>query len=211
MKRTRVKFCGITCREDAHAAAEAGADSVGFLFYPPAPAALTAEEAAAAAAALPPFVSTVALFVNAAAEEVRRVITALNPALLQFHGDEAADFCRRFERPYLKACRVKNAEDIAAAAAAHPDCSGLLLDAYAEGCRGGSGQQFDWEHIPFDCPLPLIIAGGLNADNVGDLIRAARPWGVDTSSGIAEINDRRRKNSDKMKAFMKSVRDADIH
>lgn len=214
--RTRVKFCGISAAADAAAAARAGADAIGFVFYAPAAAAVTAAQAAAAAAALPPFVQTVALFVDAPAREVFAVQKTLRPHLLQFHGDETREFCAQFAQPYIKACRVRGAADITNTARAHPNCAALLLDAYVENRPGGTGQQFDWSHIPRAAAAdnsppqpPLIIAGGLTAENVGALIRAARPWAVDVSGGICEDTNRRRKNWDKMTAFIRSVRHAD--
>ena len=210
--RTRVKFCGITRVEDAAAAAQLGADAVGFVFYPAAAAAVTPADAAAIRATLPAFVDAVALFVNPAAEQVHEVITAMRPQLLQFHGSEDAAFCAQFGLPYLKSCAVTSGADITAAAEAHPHCAGLLLDAAPTepgGQPGGTGRTFDWQHIPAQSPRPLIIAGGLTPDNVGGLVRQVRPWGVDVSSGIAEPDDRRRKNQGKMAAFMQQIHDAD--
>lgn len=208
--RTRIKFCGITCAEDAGAAAAAGADAVGFVFYPPAAAAVDAETAAAIAAQLPPFVATVALFVNHSAGEVERITSILRPQWLQFHGDEDAAYCRQFGMPYIKACRVRAAEDIAATVAAHPDAAGLLLDAHVEGLPGGTGQSFDWSLLPPQADKPLIVAGGLTQATVGELVRRQQPWGVDTSTGVAEDSNRRRKNSDKMQAFVREVYEANI-
>lgn len=210
--RTRIKFCGITNPACAAAAARAGADAVGFVFYPPAPVAVDAEAAARAAAALPPFVAKVALFVDAEVDTVRRVVEVLRPQYLQFHGGEDAAFCRQFNTPYIKARRVRAAADIRAARAEHPDCCALLLDAYADDKPGGTGKTFDWSLLPSGGGgAPLIVAGGLTAENVGGLIRAARPWAVDVSSGVAEDGNRRRKNYDKMKSFYANVRDADFH
>lgn len=206
--RPRVKFCGITCAEDALAAAHLGADAVGLVFYPQAAVALSPAEAAAVRAVLPPFVSAVALFVDAPAAAVQEVITTVRPHLLQFHGSEDAAFCTQFGLPYLKVCRLHDGSEAAATAAAHPHCSGLLLDAASRDAPGGTGKTFDWELIPAQCALPLIVAGGLHAGNVGALLQQVRPWGVDVSSGIAEDGTRRRKNWDKMASFMKVVRDA---
>lgn len=206
--RTRVKFCGITCAEDAAAAAACGADAIGLNFHPPAAVAVSPDEAAGIARRLPPFVEVVALFVNAESAAVRAAADAARPHLLQFHGEEEAGFCMQFGVPYIKVCRVQSAEDIRRAAAAHPECRALLLDSHVAGTPGGSGRRFDWRLIPSDLELPLIVAGGLTAENVGEVVRQVRPWGVDVSSGIAGEN-RRRKNQSRMRDFMRSVQHAD--
>ncbi|MCH9757854.1 MAG: phosphoribosylanthranilate isomerase [Proteobacteria bacterium] len=207
--RTRVKFCGMTNPADAHAAAAAGADAIGFVLYPPAKVAIDARTAAAIAATMPPFVEIVALFVNATAAEIRQTIDILKPHTLQFHGEEPADFCCNFGLPYIKSCHVQSTDDIRRTAAAHPHCRALLLDTYVAGVAGGSGQSFDWQKIPANCPHPLIVAGGLTAANVGTLINQVHPWAVDASSGIACEDNRRQKNYDKIADFMRSVQDAD--
>ena len=210
MRRTRIKFCGITCAEDAQAAAAAGADAVGMVLHPPSPSAVDIDGAADIVRALPPFVESVALLVNAAPDFVGELIRRARPSLLQFHGDESVDECHASGMPYIKACRVGAAEDIAQTIAEHrDDAKGILLDAKAEKIYGGSGKKFDWTLIPADSPLPLIIAGGLTAETVGELIVARRPWAVDVSSGIGCNNDRRRKDSDKMRAFIGEARHAD--
>lgn len=209
--RTRIKFCGITCVEDALAAAAAGADAVGFVFHTPAAAAVDAATAGAIATRLPPFVAAVALFVNHSCSEVENIIHTVRPQWLQFHGDEDATHCRQFGLPYIKACRVRAAGDIEAMTAAHPDAAGILLDAHVPGIPGGTGQTFDWSLLPPQPDKPLIVAGGLTATLVGQLVRQCRPWGVDTSTGVAEDNNRRRKNSDKMQAFVREVYEANIH
>lgn len=210
--RTRVKFCGIVRPEDARAAARLGADAVGAVLYPRSPSAVSVAEAAAIFRAAQPLIATVALFVNADSAFVAETIKIARPSLLQFHGDEESEFCESFGFPYIKACRVAAAEDIATAAKLHPRAAALLLDYKSENEYGGTGKSFDWNWIPdnsdFASP-PLIIAGGLRPDNVGDLLRRRRPRGVDVSGGIAERGDRRRKNSDTMKAFLHSVQNAD--
>ena len=207
--RTRVKFCGIVRPEDAVAAAAAGADAIGAVFYPPSPAFANAETGAAVFAAAPPFVETVALFADAehgfAADMIRRV----RPSVLQFHGDEDAAYCESFNMPYIKAARVGAAEDIARAFAEYGGARGILLDAKIPGKYGGGGEPFDWNLIPAERPAPLIIAGGLTAENAGALVLAHRPWAVDVSGGIAEDGCKRRKDFAKMEAFIKGVRDAD--
>lgn len=208
-RRTRVKFCGIGCGEDVAAAVAAGGDALGFVFYPPAEVAVTVAAAAAMVGGLPPFVTTVALFVNAEAALVEEVVRTVRPNLLQFHGDEEAGFCTRFGVPYVRACRVRTAADIAAAAAAHPAAVGILADAFVPGRRGGTGARFDWGLIPRGLAVPLIVAGGLTAENVGGLVREVRPFAVDVSGGVAEMGCRRRKNFGKMRDFVKKVAEAD--
>ncbi|MGI9338721.1 MAG: phosphoribosylanthranilate isomerase [Gammaproteobacteria bacterium] len=205
-KRTAVKFCGITTPQDAIAAGEAGADAVGMVFYPLAKVAIDAEAGGEIMRALPPPVCGVALFVNADAGRVRDIINIVRPHLLQFHGDEDAAFCTSFGLPYLKACRVAAAGDIATTCAAHPQAAAVLADNKA---GGGSGRVFDWDLLPPSLPLPLVIAGGLFADNVGDAVVRFSPFAVDVSGGIAEDGDRRRKECGKMRAFIKAVRDAE--
>ena len=208
MPRTRVKFCGITNVEDALAAAHFGADAIGLVFYPPAATAMDLPSAAAIVRALPPFITPVALFVNAKATVVKEVITTVRPALLQFHGDESAEECAQYGVPYIKACRARDRQAVAETLAEHSgQACGLLLDAAVKGQYGGSGQLFDWNLIPKESPLRLIVAGGLTAATVGDLIRHHQPFAVDVSSGIA-ADDKRRKNWDKMRKFMETINNA---
>lgn len=184
MKRVRTKICGITRLQDVQAAAQAGADALGFVFYAPSPRAVSTETARELIAATPAFVTTVGLFVNPQADEVRAVLDAVPLDLLQFHGDESAEFCRQFGRPWIKAVRVQSSEQIVAAFDLYPDASGLLVDAYDPALFGGSGKTFDWSLIPDLRPLPLILAGGLNSANVAAAIRLTRPWAVDVSGGV---------------------------
>ena len=209
MARTRIKFCGIVRPEDARAAATAGADAIGMVFYPPSPVALDAESAAAVCRAAPPFVETVALFVNAAPEFVADIVRRVRPSLLQFHGDESAEYCESFNAPYIKAARVAAAEDITRAFREYGGARGILLDSKTPGKYGGSGKSFDWNLIPSAPPLPLIIAGGLTAKTAGALTAAHRPWAVDVSSGIAADDDKRRKDFGKMELFIQAVQKAD--
>ena len=159
MNRVRIKICGITRVEDALAAAAAGADAVGLVFFAGSKRCVDAARAREIVAALPPFVSAVGLFVNAAEDEVRRVLDSVPLDLLQFHGDEDAAYCRRFGRPYLKAVRVRSADDIRRAQAAYPDVRALLLDAYVEGEYGGTGRSFDWSLLPQDLGQNWVLAG----------------------------------------------------
>lgn len=205
---TRVKICGITRNEDALACAQAGADAIGLVFYPPSPRYVEVARAAAIARALPPFVSTVGLFVNPTAEQVEAVLRELHLDLLQFHGDEAPEFCRRFGVPYLKALRVKARVDLVQYALRYQDAKGLLLDAYVEGTPGGTGQAFDWGLIPAELPLPVVLSGGLEAANVAQAIKRVRPWAVDVSSGVEAAKGI--KDAAKIAAFIGGVRSAEV-
>src|SRR5574341_1207664 len=181
--RTRVKICGITRREDAVAAAHAGADAIGLVFYPPSPRFLSVERAREIRDALPPFVQSVALFVNADAAQVSQVIGRVHPALLQFHGDEPPAFCAQFGLPYLKACRVMPGVDLLKYLRSYATASGWLLDSHVEE-YGGVGARFDWSLVPAQLERPWVLSGGLAPDNVGAAVRRVRPWAVDVSSGV---------------------------
>ena len=205
---TAVKICGITRHEDAQAAAHLGAQAVGFVFCAQSPRHIAIERAREIALALPPFVTTVGLFVNPAAGEVENVLKAVPLSLLQFHGEEAPAFCGGFGVPFIKAARVKPGLDLIQYARQYHAARGLLLDAYVDGTHGGTGTAFDWSLIPSDRPLPVILSGGLNPENVGEAIRRVLPWAVDVSSGVETspgIKDPR-----KIAAFIKEVRSADV-
>jgi len=204
--RTRVKICGITRMVDARTAAEAGADAIGLVFYPPSPRFLSREQARTVRRALPPFVGAVALFVNAGREEVARVLDEVRPDALQFHGEESPDFCEQFGVPYIKACRVREGVDLLEYLGPYSGASGWLADAYVE-AYGGTGTSFDWSVVPRRRSLPLVLSGGLTSDNVGDAIRLVRPWGVDVSSGVESAPGI--KDAARIAAFIKEVRNAD--
>lgn len=206
-RRIRVKFCGMTDAQDAARAAALGADALGMVFFPPAQTAVSEAEARAVARAAPPLVSRVALFVNPRESEVAAAIAAARPHCLQFHGEESPAFCAGFGIPYIKAFRIRGAEDIRRARDAHPDASGILLDSFSEKVPGGSGESFGWE-LARDFSRPFILAGGLTAENVGAAISSCRPWAVDVSSGTAVAGNRRRKDFVKMRAFMEAVNHA---
>lgn len=201
---TRVKICGITRLEDALVAARAGADALGFVFYPPSPRAVTAEVAGSIVRQLPAFVTATGLFVDASADEVNSVLEQVPLDLLQFHGDESPEFCQSFGRPYIKALRMQPGVDIAALANSYAGARGILLDAYVAGVPGGTGQVFDWQAIPQALAKPLILAGGLNVDNAGLAIEQVQPWAVDVSGGVEA--DKGIKDAEKVHAFMRAVR-----
>ncbi len=182
--RSRVKICGITSVEDALHAARSGADAIGLLFYGPSPRAVTPEQVGAIVASLPPFVTTVGLFVDAEPDFVNGVLERVPLDLLQFHGDESPDYCDSFGRPYMKAIRMREGVDLQHEAAVYAAARALLVDAYQPGVPGGTGETFDWGRIPASLEKPLVLAGGLNADNVEAAVRQVRPWAVDVSGGV---------------------------
>lgn len=204
--KTRIKICGLTREADVDAAVAAGADAIGFVFYPPSPRYVTAQRAAELARRIPPFVDTVGLFVNAAPADVLATCAAVPLNLLQFHGDEDADYCRQFARPWLRAARVRPGLDLVEFARSFADARGLLLDAFVEG-YGGGGHVFDWTLIPPGLPGHLVLSGGLNAANVGDAIERVRPVAVDVSSGVEA--GKGIKDHQKIAAFVAAVRKAD--
>ncbi len=205
--RTRVKICGITRTGDARAAADAGADAIGLVFYPPSPRYLSVERAVEIRDALPPFVQTVALFVNADAAQVAQVIGRAHPAMLQFHGDEPPEFCAQFGLPFVKACRIGPGTDALAYLAPYGRAAAWLVDSRVPE-YGGVGERFDWSLVPKERSRPLILSGGLDRGNVGSAIRAVRPWGVDVSSGVESAKGI--KDAAKMAAFVSEVRNADV-
>lgn len=206
MSVVRSKICGITRIEDALAAVDAGAAALGFVFYAKSPRAVSVEQARAIIAALPPFVTTVGLFVNASRCELLEILEAVPLDLLQFHGDETPAECADFNRPYIKALRVKAGDDIAAQCDAFVGARGILLDAYVAGIPGGTGQAFDWSLIPRSLSKPIILAGGLSATNVGAAIAQVRPYAVDVSGGV-ELS-KGVKDPAKIAAFMREVQTA---
>lgn len=204
----RVKICGITRVEDALSCARLGADAIGLVFYASSPRNVTVEQARAILAALPPFITTVGLFVDAQAVEVQAVLDQLPLDVLQFHGNEPVQYCRSFGRPYLKALRVKPGVDLVQYASAYSGARALLLDAHIEGVAGGSGQTFDWSLIPPRLPLPVVLSGGLSPDNVAEGIRRIQPAAVDVSSGVEAAKGI--KDTEKISAFMQGVRNASL-
>ncbi len=207
MHRTRVKICGLTRPDQARAAAALGADAIGLVFYPPSPRYLDWGQARRIAGAVPPFVTVVGLFVNAEPATVREALREVPQLqLLQFHGEEDEAYCRAFGRPYIKAARVRPELDLVKYAFSFPTAQGLVLDAFVEG-YGGGGQTFDWSLIPARLPLPIILSGGLDPQNVAQAVRSLRPWAVDVSSGVESA--RGIKDESKMAAFIAGVRDGE--
>jgi phosphoribosylanthranilate isomerase len=217
MQRTRTKICGITRVEDLRSAVSAGADALGFVFYPKSPRYVSPEQFALLAREVPPYVSSVALFVNPTAEEVEAVAGAGQVSLIQFHGDETAGQCaaiaERVKRPFVRAYRVKPdtaASDLLscelAYRAASPWFSGLLLDAYVD-AYGGAGKVFDWSLIPKELAPRVVLSGGLSVQNATDAVVRVRPFAVDISSGVEQ--EKGIKDARKIAAFIAAVRAAD--
>lgn len=207
MSTSRVKICGLTRENDVEAAVRAGADAIGFVFAPGSKRMLDAARAAQLATPVPAFVARVGLFMDQNAEEVARILQRVPLSLLQFHGAEDAAYCRQFGRPYIKALSAESGQDlihgVSRAEAEYEDAAGLLLDSHAPGGLGGTGQVFDWTRIG-QCRLPLVLAGGLTADNVAEAIRLVKPWAVDVSSGVEDAPGI--KNADAMRRFIKEAK-----
>lgn len=209
MFRTRVKICGITRLEDVHAAAAAGADALGFVFFDRSPRAVDAGQAAELVARTPAFVSAVGLFVDPTAEQVNEVLACAPLDMLQFHGEESPEFCASFGRPWIKAVRMREDVDLVIECERYAGARGVLLDTFVAGRAGGTGETFDWRRVPADLRTPVILAGGLNPDNVAEAIQSVRPWAVDVSGGVEERDERGNrpgiKSATALEAFMRGV------
>jgi len=206
--RTRIKVCGFTRVDDALAAAEAGVDAIGLVFYPPSPRNVTPAQAAVIVRALPPFVTSVALFVDADAATVRATRDTVGFDLAQYHGDETPERCDTADIPYIKALRVRPGLDLLHCSNQFSNARGVLLDAYQPGVPGGTGHRFDWSLIPDGLSLPLILSGGLDPGNVGEAVRRVRPYAVDVSSGVER--EKGIKCADLVRQFVKGVRNEDV-
>lgn len=200
----RVKVCGITRGEDAQAAIRYGADAVGFVFWLQSARYIDPAVAAKITASIPPFIVAVGVYVDPDVAWVEETIRVAKLSLLQFHGDEPPEFCNQFSLPYIKAIRVKSDTDLLQYAKRYRSASGLLLDTYAAGVPGGTGHTFDWQLIPSQLSLPLILSGGLNPDNVVSAIQQTKPWAVDVSSGVEASKGI--KDEKKIFAFMQGVK-----
>lgn len=201
--RTRIKICGITRPEDGLEAARLGADAIGLVFYGASPRHVTPPQAQAVLAALPPFVTRVGLFVDATVAEVRRVLDTVALDLLQFHGNETPEYCAQFGRSFIKVVRMREGVDLAAEAGRYAAAQGLLLDTYLPGTPGGTGSAFDWGRVPQGLAKPIILAGGLTAENVAEAVRQVRPYAVDVSGGVEQAKGI--KSAEKMAAFIRGV------
>ncbi|MCX7660208.1 MAG: phosphoribosylanthranilate isomerase [Caldimonas manganoxidans] len=205
-QRTRIKICGLTRQADVEAAVAAGADAIGLVFYDRSPRHVSLEQAVTLVRRLPPFVTPVGLFVNAAADEVRRACEAIPQLVLQFHGDETPQDCEAAGRPYLRAARMAPGFDLLHFAQRFATAQAVLLDAHVEG-YGGGGKVFDWSLIPPGVPCPVVLSGGLNPANVTDGVLQVRPWAVDVSSGVESAKGI--KDASAIRRFCEAVREAD--
>ncbi len=205
--RTRVKICGITRVEDAQAASAAGADAIGLVFYRPSPRNVTLERARSIATQMPPFIATVAVFVNPSREEVEQVIRECGVTLLQFHGEESPEFCAGFSRPYIKAARIRPGLDLIKYLAPYASARAWMLDAFHGDLWGGTGGAFDWSLVPEGMARPVILSGGLTVDNVAGAIRSVKPYAVDVSSGVEASKGI--KDAAKIAAFIGAVQNED--
>ncbi|WP_138518513.1 phosphoribosylanthranilate isomerase [Limnobacter alexandrii] len=206
--RTRIKLCGFQTEDTVRAATRAGADAVGFVFYPPSPRHIEVKQAGLLARCLGAWQTPVALFVNPQADFVNSVISEIPNVLLQFHGDESPEFCESFLRPYLKAIRMKAGVDLRVESARFESAQALLVDSWSE-AYGGTGHTFDWSLLPKAGELKqaLVLSGGLDAGNVEQAIHGLQPYGVDVSSGIESA--RGIKSIEKIEMFCKAVQKAD--
>lgn len=205
---TAIKICGITREADGLAAAQTGAQALGFVFYGKSPRHVSPARAHELMRVLPPFITSVGLFVNATAEVVKDTLREVRLDLMQFHGDETPEYCMQFGVPFIKAVRVRPGLDLLQYARDFHHAKALLLDAYVDGTHGGTGQTFDWSLIPRNLPLPVVLSGGLTPDNVSEAVRAVRPWAVDVSSGVE--SSKGIKDAAKIAAFISGVRNADV-
>tara|TARA_R110002049_G_scaffold252263_1_gene426788 strand:- start:91049 stop:91672 length:624 start_codon:yes stop_codon:yes gene_type:complete len=205
MARTRIKFCGITRQEDLQIAADLGVDAIGLVFCPVSPRAVNAQQARSLIDQCGPFITSVGLFMNQDAGTISSLIEKIPVDMLQFHGDESEQFCASFGLPYLKSIAMGGIGQ-SVPESDYPSASALLLDSNESGQPGGSGKQFNWANIPA-LEKPIILAGGLDANNVSDAIKQVRPYAVDVSSGIESAKGI--KDIAKMKNFVRAVRDAD--
>ena len=205
--KTQIKICGFTRPADAATAVALGVDSLGLVFYPPSPRHISIEQARDIAAAVPPFTSFTALFLNAEREEVERVLENIPVNLLQFHGTESPQFCQSFNRPYIKSVSMKSTANVIEYCAAYENARGFLLDSNVAGAAGGSGDVFDWSLIPKSPDVSLVLAGGLDVDNVRDAVFSVRPSAVDVSSGVESAKGI--KDTDLMQQFIANVKAVD--
>ncbi len=208
LMRTRVKICGFTRADDALAASNLGVDAIGLVFYGPSPRNVSIEQAAKIARGLPAFVSVVGLFVDADPSWIREVLSRVNIDCLQFHGDEAPEDCRVYDKPYIKAIRMRPDVDLAGIETRYADAAGLLLDAYHPGVQGGSGSGFDWDMIPRSGKLPMILAGGLSPENAALAVQQVGPYALDVSSGVEA--GKGVKDAAKMAAFIRKTNQATL-
>ena len=203
---TRIKICGITNLDDALTAIEAGADALGFNFVPHTPRYIEAQNAATIIDCLPPFITTVGLFVNEELAKIEAIANQCHLNVIQLHGDESPEFCDTLNRKSIKAFRIKDESSLSQLP--NYRASAYLLDTYVKGKMGGTGEVFDW-HLAVKAKQygPIVLAGGLNPDNVAGAVRQVHPYGVDVSSGVEAKPGR--KEPAKVRAFIRAVREVD--
>lgn len=212
MNAIRIKICGITSIADAQIAVEAGADAIGLVFYERSARAVSIDQARAIAASVGPFVTVVGLFVDADKAFVQGVLANVALHVLQFHGDESFEYCEAFQRPYLKAIRMRPELDVQQAIDSYPSAVGILLDAYRLGVPGGTGETFDWQRVPAQASRPIVLAGGLTPENVALAIQSTRVdgidevYGVDVSGGVESSPGK--KDAHKIEQFIHNARHA---
>jgi phosphoribosylanthranilate isomerase len=204
---TRIKCCGMTRVEDAVLAAGLGVDAIGLVFTERSRRRVSLAQARAIVDALPPFVATVALFMDDEARLVRQVLAEVRPTLLQFHGSESDAWCTQFAHPFLKVIAMGDGMAASSRFREHPHAAAILLDGHGAGEAGGTGKVFDWRVLPADLGVPMVLAGGLHAGNVGEAIRTARPFAVDVASGVESAPGV--KDPVKLAAFVRAVREVD--
>jgi len=202
--QTRIKICGITSLEDAQFAIKAGADALGFVFYPPSPRHIDLNTAITITHQLPPFITTTALFVNAKQGLINQVINQARIDCIQFHGDESPEACNLYHRPWIKAIRMKPEIDLIQLNQDYQQASALLLDSYIKGIPGGTGAQFNWSKIPPVLRPHIILAGGLTPLNISQAVEQVQPWAVDVSGGVEK--QKGVKDHDKIRQFIQAVR-----
>lgn len=207
--RTRIKICGITRLCDAQQVAELGGDAIGLVFHPQSSRAIELDAALQIRLAMPPFVTVTALFMNEDSGWIRQVLETVNPDCLQFHGEEAPEFCQQWSRPFIKAIPMGSVEDASRYAQQFPQAQGFLLDSNVAGRQGGSGDTFDWSKIPSTFDFPLVLAGGLNPSNVAAAITMVKPWGVDVSTGVEQSKGI--KDADLIDQLFKEVKRVDVN
>jgi phosphoribosylanthranilate isomerase len=206
--RTKIKICGITNSKNALDAVDLGVDALGFVFFGESPRYIEPKKARKIINLLPSFVLRVGLFVNASKEEVLSAISDSSVNVLQFHGDEDEQFCNQFNLPYIKATSFQNGVNLLEYCKLFTSSSAILIDTYSENMRGGTGKTFNWDLLPKELPLPLIVAGGLDSGNVSSLINSINPYGVDVSGGVE--SDKGVKDYTMMKNFVLGVHNATV-
>ena len=206
--RTKIKICGITDSKNALDAVDLGVDALGFVFFGESPRYIEPKKARKIINLLPSFVLRVGLFVNASKEEVLSAISDSSVNVLQFHGDEDEQFCNQFNLPYIKAISFQDGVNLLEYCKLFTSSSAILIDTYSENMRGGTGKTFNWDLLPKELPLPLIVAGGLNSGNVSSLINSINPYGVDVSGGVE--SDKGIKDYTMMKNFVLGVHNATV-